>query len=94
MENRITDVWSLFDFSLPSFLGDLEAFEQRFPNSVDSATKLERVISPFILRRLICDVKDDLPERIDMIHGIELSEAESEQHLQFIDHITDGGGPD
>ena len=94
LENRVTDVWSLFDFSLPGFLGNLEGFEQRFPNSVDSATKLERVITPFILRRLICDVKDDLPERIDMIHGIDLSETESTQYLQYIDEITDGGGPD
>jgi len=94
LENRVTDVWSLFDYSLPGFLGDLEGFEQRFPNTVDSATRLERAITPFILRRLICDVKDDLPERIDMIHGIELREAEREQYLQYIDDITDGGGPD
>jgi SNF2 family DNA or RNA helicase len=94
LENRITDVWSLFDFCLPGFLGDLEGFEERYPNDIASATRLEGAITPFILRRLIGEVKDDLPERIDVEHSIQMSEREEEAYLGFIHTITDGRGKD
>ena len=94
LENKLLDAWSLFDFSLPGFLNDLDQFEQRFPNTVDSAVKLESAITPFILRRLISDVMDELPEKIEIIHGIELRDEEYEHYQKYIDDITEGGGPD
>ena len=73
-ENRLTDIWSLSDFIVPGFLGGLDHFNIRFPNSLEGAQKLEPIISPLILRRLVKDVADDLPERIDIQEVISMDE--------------------
>ena len=73
-ENRLTDIWSLFDFIVPGYLGDLNHFNQNYPNSIGGARKLEPVISPLILRRLVKDVAEDLPERIDIPEAISMDD--------------------
>ena len=73
-ENRLTDIWSLFDFILPEFLGGLDHFNINYPNSIEGAQKLEPIISPLILRRLVKGVADDLPERIDIPEVISMDD--------------------
>ena len=73
-ENRLTDIWSLFDFIVPGFLGGLDHFNINYPNSIEGAQKLEPIISPLILRRLVKDVADDLPERIDIPEVISMDD--------------------
>jgi len=76
-ENHMTDVWSLVDFILPGFLGNLNQFEQTFSDDVDSAVELERLITPLLLRRRVKDVAKDLPERVDIPQSIIMSEEEA-----------------
>ena len=64
VENRLRDLWSLMDFSCPGLLGTLEQFEASNPDSEVAAKRIERVVSPLILRRRVDDVADDLPEKI------------------------------
>jgi len=63
IQNRITDIWSLLDFSVPGLLGSLQHFEETYENDVSDAIKLEPIISPLILRRTIEDVGRNLPEK-------------------------------
>ncbi|WP_373498873.1 DEAD/DEAH box helicase [Desulfococcus sp.] len=71
IENRIGDLWSLFDFLNPGLLGNRTEFA-RFAKTLKEDTKgygrLRRVISPYILRRLKSDrsVISDLPEKVEM----------------------------
>jgi hypothetical protein len=71
VENRLSDLWSLFDFINPGLLGNAEEF-RRFASelhrSPDGYSRLRRIISPYILRRLKTDkaVIADLPEKIEM----------------------------
>ena len=65
IENAITDLWSLMNFCLPGFLGTLESLKER--SSKEDMTRLKRVISPFLLRRIKKDVAADLPEKIVQI---------------------------
>ena len=93
LENRMLDIWSLFDFSLPGFLDDeISSFKAKFPDNRESAKRLEQSISPFILRRLISNVKQDLPKLIKIEHLIELDILEKSNYENFVNKITMGGG--
>ncbi len=71
IENRLADLWSLFDFLNKGLLGtakEFTDFTRQLKENHDSYAKLKRVVSPFILRRLKTDktVIADLPEKIEM----------------------------
>lgn len=74
VENKLRDLWSLMDFSVPGFLGSLSIFEKTYEDSPHGAGVLEPLVSPLLLRRKMADVATDLPPRIDMPQPIELSD--------------------
>ncbi len=73
VENRLSELWSIFDFLMPGLLGDYEGFRERFERPVAEegdrakAERLARAISPFVLRRTKRDVLDDLPEKLEQV---------------------------
>ncbi|MFN2355698.1 MAG: DEAD/DEAH box helicase [Desulfopila sp.] len=71
VENRLSDLWSLFDFINPGLLGNAKEFGEftkRLASHPDGYTGLRRVVSPFILRRLKTDksIITDLPDKVEM----------------------------
>jgi hypothetical protein len=80
VENRLRDLWSLMDFSVPGFLGSLPGFEQRFADTTAGAAALEPIVSPLMLRRRVADVARDLPERIDIPQAVELSDEAAAEY--------------
>ncbi len=77
VENRLRDLWSIMDFVLPGFLGDLPAFEARYADNDADASALEPLVSPVILRRRVQEVARDLPPRIDIPEILELDAEEA-----------------
>ena len=77
IENRLRDLWSIMDFVVPGYFGDLKSFEERYGEDTHAAAKLEPLVTPLMLRRRVSEVADDLPERIDIPEILELSEAEA-----------------
>ncbi|MGI6199853.1 MAG: SNF2 helicase associated domain-containing protein [Christensenellales bacterium] len=70
MENSLDELWSIFDFLLPGFLGQHTSFAQRFAQPIAKGDQqaqrvLSRRIRPFILRRLKQDVLRELPGKIE-----------------------------
>ncbi|MCA9780743.1 MAG: hypothetical protein KC800_28675, partial [Candidatus Eremiobacteraeota bacterium] len=65
IENRLTELWSLFRFLNPGLLGSLDSFRRRFEKTFerDNRPRLRRVVAPFLLRRLKSDVLQELPPR-------------------------------
>lgn len=70
VENRLTDLWSLFDFLNPGLLGKLPQFQSMFTKDVDqhASANLRKLVKPYILRRLKTDKKiiDDLPPKTEV----------------------------
>ncbi|WP_251861331.1 DEAD/DEAH box helicase [Clostridium sp. Marseille-Q2269] len=71
IENRLSDLWSLFDFLNKGLLGTSKEFSDFVKNLKESEigySRLKKVVNPFILRRVKTDksVISDLPEKIEM----------------------------
>ncbi|MBQ8168777.1 DEAD/DEAH box helicase, partial [bacterium] len=72
VENRLTELWSIFDFINKGYLGSLKDFQKSYAIPIERfkensrATKLKMSVSPFVLRRLKTDknVITDLPEKM------------------------------
>ena len=62
MENHTGELWSIFDFILPGYLGTQAAFLRRY-GSGERAEELRERIRPFLMRRLKSEVLSDLPEK-------------------------------
>ncbi len=62
MENHTGELWSIFDFVLPGYLGTQAAFLRRY-GSGERAEELQDRIRPFLMRRLKNDVLKDLPKK-------------------------------
>ena len=74
VENRLSDLWSIMEFTNPGLLGPAEKFRQRYAIPVERAgdeeatARLRRITGPFILRRLKTDksIISDLPDKLEM----------------------------
>ncbi|MDQ2805718.1 MAG: DEAD/DEAH box helicase, partial [Chloroflexota bacterium] len=74
VENRLAELWSLFQFLNPGYLGSQEAFRRQFALPIERARDetavegLKALVSPFILRRLKTDrsIIADLPDKNEM----------------------------
>ncbi len=81
IENRLTDLWSLFDFLNGGLLGSAKEFKQLTKNLGQDGkdyARLREVINPFILRRLKTDktIISDLPEKIELNAYTELTKKQ------------------
>jgi superfamily II DNA or RNA helicase len=72
IENRLSELWSIFDFLMPGMLGSHDQFGARFEAAIAAgdeacAQRLRALIDPFILRRLKEDVLADLPDKNESV---------------------------
>ena len=79
MENHLGELWSLFHFLMPGFLGSQTRFKQLFRTPVEKfgdsgrLAQLRSRITPFMLRRTKGEVATELPDKIESVTSIELS---------------------
>lgn len=79
LENHLGELWNLFQFINPGLLGTAQQFQDRFSlyiekyGDIDRREHLQKLIRPFILRRLKRDVLKDLPEKTEITLSIERS---------------------
>jgi SNF2 family DNA or RNA helicase len=82
LENRLGELWNLFRFLNPHYLGSLESFNRRFAVPIErdgdqeAKRRLRRVIQPFILRRSKEQVLEELPPKTEVTLRVELGKEE------------------
>lgn len=83
MENHLGELWSLYDFLMPGFLGTRKQFVQRYRtpiekhNDTDKQARLNRMISMFLMRRNKDQVASELPPKTEIIREIDLGSAQA-----------------
>ena len=71
IENRLSELWSIFEYLMPGFLYPYAYFrselEQPIVENKDpiAATRLQQLVRPFIMRRLKTDVLKELPDKLE-----------------------------
>jgi hypothetical protein len=79
IENHLGEIWSLFHFLMPGFLGNQKKFGELFRNPIEKQNDVARMkslrtrITPFMLRRTKAEVAKELPPKIETITRVELS---------------------
>ncbi len=67
IENRIEELWSIFEFLNPGMLGSVKKFAELSGDDPETRAKLGRALAPFIMRRTKEEVATDLPEKSELI---------------------------
>jgi SNF2 family DNA or RNA helicase len=88
IENRLSELWSIFDFLMKGHLGTFRGFTRHFGDPIEegdgeAATRLARRIRPFMLRRMKEEVEEELPEKIDVLEFCELTEEQRVMYAQI-----------
>ena len=104
IENRLAELWSIFDFLMPGYLGTRDQFAKRYEGPVeagehDGRRLLRCAIGPFVLRRLKSEVLADLPEKTESVVYSQMSPRQRKLYLATQDRLAlqvqhmDKGGP-
>lgn len=86
MENNLGELWSIFHFLMPGWLGDLKRFNQDYRIPIERHGDAERLahlvsrIRPFLLRRTKEQVATELPAKTEVVHWVELSDAQRDTY--------------
>ncbi|WP_058300922.1 DEAD/DEAH box helicase [Gorillibacterium timonense] len=93
IENRLTELWSIFDFLNPGYLGPLREFTHRFVNAIERENsdeplgRVQQLVRPFLLRREKRDpaIRLDLPDKNEAKVYVSLTAEQAslyENHIQ------------
>ncbi|MEL7431415.1 MAG: DEAD/DEAH box helicase [Chlamydiota bacterium] len=94
IENRIRELKAIFDIVLPGYLPREKGFRELFINPIEKhhdpekKRLLQKLVKPFILRRKKAEVLLDLPEKIEEISYLDLSEEQAELYQNIAQERT------
>ena len=91
LENSVLDLWSIFDFLMPGYLGTAKDFRERYElpiakeKDAEAQARLARRLRPFMLRRLKKEVAADLPAKLEQVSFCELTPDQRSVYQQVIE---------
>lgn len=95
VENGVRDLWSIYHFLLPGYLGSKDSFKERFekplnngvttPEARKTSERLRKLVRPYFLRRTKKDVLKDLPEKIEQVLWCDLSKPQMEVYRRVLE---------
>ncbi len=105
LENSLRDLWSLFDFLLPGYLGTRKDFQERYEKPLLEGggaalwERLNRRVRPWMFRRKKADLLPDLPDKIEQVVEVELTPEQKAVYTQLqiaaraeVDALKESGG--
>ena len=81
-ENRLSDLWSIFDFIMPGYLYSYKKFREELEQPIvqnedkNGMERLKHMVNPFILRRKKQDVLKDLPDKLEKTVYVKMEEEQ------------------
>ena len=93
IENRLSELWSIFDYLMPGFLYSYEAFRKEIEQPIvkhgeeDAMDRLKKLVSPFILRRIKEDVLKDLPDKLEEIRYVKMGADQQKLYDAQVVHM-------
>lgn len=94
IENNLFELWSLFEFLMPGFLGSQHAFQRGIVKPIkdgdtDTLDYLRTRVRPFILRRTKAEVAKDLPPKVENVTCCALEDAQAELYASLAAKLRD-----
>jgi SNF2 family DNA or RNA helicase len=95
IENSSMELWSLFDFLTPGFLGTREWFRHQWSLPVErdknpqKTETLKKMLYPFILRRKKEEVEKDLPEKTEILETLKMDEAQLKLYIATAQYYSE-----
>lgn len=97
IENRLSELWSIYDFINPGYLGSSRTFNNQFSNAIEKdrdvqrTADLQRLIKPFMLRRKKKDpaIQLDLPEKNEMKSYVNLTAEQGALYEQTVNSLME-----
>ncbi|NBU69428.1 MAG: hypothetical protein EBS49_07450, partial [Verrucomicrobia bacterium] len=89
LENSLLDLWSIFDFLMPGYLGTATDFRDRYEIPVAklgderAQNRLRQRVRPFLLRRTKSEVAKDLPAKIEQVAWCEMTDEQKGVYRQI-----------
>ncbi|MEF9960391.1 MAG: DEAD/DEAH box helicase [Niameybacter sp.] len=89
IENRLGELWSIFDFVMPGYLYSETQFSKTFENPIvkdkdeRALARLKQMIAPFILRRLKKEVLEELPDKTENTVYMELDDQQHKVYMSY-----------
>ena len=93
IENRLSELWSIFDYLMPGYLYGYETFRKDLETPIvkyqeeDKSDRLKKMVAPFIMRRLKKDVLKDLPDKMEEIRYAKLDEKQQTLYDAQVVHM-------
>ncbi len=90
LENRLSELWSIFNFLMPGFLGSFTHFQRKYQQPIELQQEgevlehLRKRIFPFVLRRLKDEVATELPPKTEIIHYSEMEEDQRKLYQEIL----------
>ena len=93
LENSVEELWSIFDFLMPGYLGNYSYFKKNFltpinrNNEQEKMTELKERVAPFILRRRKDQVLKELPEKIINVHPVSMTQLQEDSYQAVLEDV-------
>ncbi len=92
VENSLTDLWAIFDFLMPGYLGSESGFRSRYETEADRENvraELARKVSPFLLRRAKEEVLDSLPGKEVILVTVSMADQQRALYEAYLHKARD-----
>lgn len=90
MENSLSELWSIFDFIMPGYLFSYKKFKEFFETPIikdenkASMQRLQKLVSPFILRRIKKEVLKELPDKTETVMYSQMEEEQNKIYQAYL----------
>jgi len=95
VENRLSELWSIFQVVAPGLLGNATQFRRHFANPIErehdpvATAELRRLTGPFLLRRTKADksLVPDLPDKVEQVAWAPLTREQAHMYQAVVDQL-------